>query len=307
MNHLSFYWLPENQQLFIKSLETEFADLVEQSINTGKISLPPISEVVLKIQALCNDEATGISDIADCLLEDPGLAATVLKVANSVIFNRRNITCNDLNTAVSRLGIFRVRDIVTAQSIELLKHSVNLSKECHEVLVNSAMVSRELAAVMVMVTRSFQKISVDDYTHLEQEKSLLVGFLADIGLFCLVNEYHLYLEKGNYLDPDLAMQIFQSRCALTSEQVLNTWGFDKDFIEVASNQVKQIERPEVSYLDIARIANHILLFRKQDHDALEEHEVEINVDGAEVMYQLTSLSEVEFQEKIKDVLRSAGM
>ncbi len=36
MNHLSFYWLPDNQQLFIESLETEFAELVEQSINTGK-------------------------------------------------------------------------------------------------------------------------------------------------------------------------------------------------------------------------------------------------------------------------------
>lgn len=307
MNHLSFYWLPENQQLFIESLETEFADLVEQSINTGKITLPPISEVVLKIQALCNDESTGVADIAECLLEDPGLAATVLKVANSVIFNRRNITCNDLNTAVSRLGIYRVRDIVTAQSIELLKHSVHLTDECHEVLVNSAKVSRELAAVMVLVTRKFQEISSEQYAHLEQDKSLLVGFLADIGLFCLVNEYHLYLEKGNYLNPDLAMQIFQSRCPLTSEQVLDTWGFDCDFIEVASNRVKHMERPEVSYLDVARIANHILLFRRQDHDALEEHEVEINVDGADVMYQLTSLSEQDFQDRIAEVIHSTGM
>ncbi|MGR5488306.1 HDOD domain-containing protein, partial [Vibrio alfacsensis] len=146
--HLSFYWLPDNQQLFIESLETEFAELVEQSINTGKISLPPISEVVLKIQKLCSLESTGISDIANCLLEDPGLAAIVLKVANSVIFNRGNVTCKDLNTAVSRLGILRVRDIVTAQSIELLKHSVNLTEECKDVLVQSAAVSRELAATM---------------------------------------------------------------------------------------------------------------------------------------------------------------
>lgn len=307
MNHLSFYWLPENQQLFIQSLETEFAELVEQSINTGKISLPPISEVVLKIQKLCALESTGIADIADCLLEDPSLAAVVLKVANSVIFNRRNITCKDLNTAVSRLGILRVRDIVTAQSIELLKHSVNLSDDCKKVLIQSATISRELAATMVLVTQSFQDHSPTQYQHLEQEKALLVGFLADIGLFCLVNEYHMYLEKGNYLDPNIAMQIFRSRCPITSEQVLNTWGFDNDFIEVASNQPKSIERPEVSYLDIARIANHVLLFRKQDQDALEEHEVEINADGAEVLYKLTTMSEQEFRNKTSDIIRSAGM
>ncbi|MCG9787223.1 HDOD domain-containing protein [Vibrio barjaei] len=307
MNHLSFYWLPDNQQLFIESLETEFAELVEQSINTGKISLPPISEVVLKIQKLCTLESTGISDIANCLLEDPGLAAIVLKVANSVIFNRGNVTCKDLNTAVSRLGILRVRDIVTAQSIELLKHSVNLTEECKDVLVQSAAVSRELAATMVMVTQAFQYQSPTTYQYLEQEKALLVGFLADIGLFCLVNEYHLYLEKGNYLDSNLAMQIFHSRCPITSEQVLKTWGFDNDFIEVASNQPKSLERPEVSYLDIARIANHVLLYRKQDHEALEEHEVEINVDGAEVLYKLTTMSDQDFRTKTSEIIRSAGM
>ncbi|MFA0085682.1 HDOD domain-containing protein [Vibrio sp. 10N.261.51.F12] len=307
MNHLSFYWLPDNQQLLIESLETEFAELVEQSINTGKISLPPISEVVLRIQKLCTLESTGISDIAECLLDDPGLAAIVLRVSNSVVFNRRNITCNDLHTAVSRLGILRVRDIVTAQSIEMLKHSVNLTDNCKSVLIQSAAVSRELAATMVLVTRAFQEQSKETYGYLEQEKALLVGFLADIGLFCLVNEYHLYLEKGNYLDPDLAMQIFHSRCPVVSEQVLKTWSFDQDFIEVASNKVKATDRPEVSYLDIARIANHILLYRKQDNEALEEHEVEINLDGAEVLYQLTNMVESEFATQTADVMRSSGM
>ncbi|MGR5470472.1 HDOD domain-containing protein, partial [Vibrio astriarenae] len=100
---------------------SEFAQLVEQSISTGKISLPPIPDVVLKIQTLCTDESTTIVEIANALLEDPGLAAVVIRVANSVMFNRRNITCTDLTTAVSRLGILRVRDIVTAQAIEQLK------------------------------------------------------------------------------------------------------------------------------------------------------------------------------------------
>lgn len=142
MEHLSFFWLPNNKDKLIQALESEFAQLVEQSISTGKISLPPIPDVVIKIQKLCIEENTTVSDVANCLLEDPGLAAIVIRVANSVIFNRRNITCSDLTTAVSRLGIFRVRDIVTAQAIEQLKHAVNLSKECNDILVKSAAVSR---------------------------------------------------------------------------------------------------------------------------------------------------------------------
>ncbi|MDE1228130.1 HDOD domain-containing protein [Vibrio aestuarianus] len=305
MNHLSFYWLPEHRQMLIQGLESEFAQLVEHSISTGKISLPPIPDVVLKIQKLCTLESSGISDVADCLLEDPGLAAIVIRVANSVVFNRRNITCTDLITAVSRLGILRVRDIVTAQAIEQLKHSVNLSKACNKILVNSASASKELGATMVLVTQAFKLPEPAKYQHLEQEKALLVGLLADIGLFCLVSEYHLYLQNGNYLDQEIALQIFQSRCSKTSQLVLRNWGFDSDFLEVAGNQSLVASSHEVSYLDVARIAHHLLLFRRQDDD-IDEHEVEINATGAEVLYNLSNLSEIEFKSKLSDVISASG-
>ncbi|EGR3362099.1 TPA: HDOD domain-containing protein [Vibrio parahaemolyticus] len=306
MEHLSFFWLPNNKDKLIQALESEFAQLVEQSISTGKISLPPIPDVVIKIQKLCIEENTTVSDVANCLLEDPGLAAIVIRVANSVIFNRRNITCSDLTTAASRLGIFRVRDIVTAQAIEQLKHAVNLSKECNDILVKSAAVSRELGATMVLVVQEFHKHEPSVYTHLEPEKALLVGLLADIGLFCLINEYHLYLDSGNYLDPDIALQIFQTRCSATSKLVLERWGFDNDFREVSSNEKFVTARPEVSYLDIARIANHLLMFRNQD-ERIDEHEVEFNLTGAEVLYDLSNMSDTDFQNEINAVLSASGL
>ncbi|MBE3921805.1 HDOD domain-containing protein [Vibrio parahaemolyticus] len=300
------FWLPNNKDKLIQALESEFAQLVEQSISTGKISLPPIPDVVIKIQKLCIEENTTVSDVANCLLEDPGLAAIVIRVANSVIFNRRNITCSDLTTAVSRLGIFRVRDIVTAQAIEQLKHAVNLSKECNDILVKSAAVSRELGATMVLVVQEFHKHEPSVYTHLELEKALLVGLLADIGLFCLINEYHLYLDSGNYLDPDIALQIFQTRCSATSKLVLERWGFDNDFREVSSNEKFVTARPEVSYLDIARIANHLLMFRNQD-ERIDEHEVEFNLTGAEVLYDLSNMSDTDFRNEINAVLSASGL
>lgn len=306
MSHLSFYWLPETKHQLIQGLESEFSQLVELSISTGKISLPPISDVVLKIQRLCLDESTTISNVADCLIEDPGLAAIVIRMANSVVFNRRNIICNDIVTAVSRLGIMRVRDIVTAQAIEQLKYSVNFSKECNQMLVKSATISRELGATMLLVTQTFKSVDTRKYQYLELEKALLVGLLADIGLFCLVNEYHLYLENGNYLDPSLALRIFQSQCSVTSQLVLRKWGFDRDFLEVSCNGELISERQEVSYLDIARIAHHLLLFRRQD-DALDDHDVEINAEGAEVLFQLSNLSETDFKNKLNDVINASGI
>ena len=120
-----------------------------------------------------------------------------------------------------------------------------------------------------------------------------------------MNEYHLYLDKGNYLDHQIALQIFQTRCSATSKLVLKTWEFDDDFIEVSSNQALRSNRPEVSYLDVARIANHLLMFRSQD-ERIEEHEVEFNLDGAEVLFELSNLPEEKFQEMTHQVLSSSG-
>ncbi|GMM87386.1 HDOD domain-containing protein [Vibrio fortis] len=306
MNHLSFYWLPENKALLLKGLETEFAQLVSSSIASGKINLPPIPDVVLKIQKLCTLESTGIADVAKCLLEDPGLTAIVIRVANSVVFNRRNITCVDIMTAVSRLGILRVRDIVTAQAIEQLKHSVNLSQDCNQLLRQSASISKELGATMVLVTNQFKEYEPQEYSYLEQEKALLVGLLADIGLFCLVSEYHNYLERGNYLDQDIALQIFQTQCSATSQLVLKQWGFDSDFIDVSSNKSSINSEKDVSYLDIARIANHLLMFRNNDEN-IDSHEVELNVTGAEVLYQLSNLNDNEFHGQLNDVINASGL
>lgn len=306
MNHLSFFWLSENRQELLESLESEFAQLVEQSISTGRITLPPIPDVVLKIQQLCTREETGVSDVAECLIEDPSLAAVVIRVANSVIFNRRGITCTDILNAVSRLGIMRVRDIVTAQSIEQLKHTANLNEECRSTLKKSAVKSREFAATMVLVTQEILEHSDGEYDYLELEKALLVGLIADIGLYCLVNEFHIYLDKGNYLDNTLALQIFTSRCPATSELVLKHWYFDIDFIEVAKNEEIEDNRPEISYLDIARMAHHLLMFRRDD-DGIDDHHMEMNVTGAEAMYQLTNLNEREFKSRISDVITATGL
>ncbi|EGA69892.1 hypothetical protein VISI1226_04679 [Vibrio sinaloensis DSM 21326] len=306
MNHLSFYWLPENKELLLKGIESEFSQLIEHAISSKKITLPPIPEVVLKIQRLCTQDTTTVADVADSLLEDPGLAAIVIRVANSVIFNRRNITCTDLVTAVSRLGILRVRDIVTAQAIEQLKHSVDLSTSCNKILVQSAANSRELAATMVLVARGFKESGSSLYAHLESDKALLTGLLADIGLFCIVNEYHYYIEDGNYLDEAIAFQVFDNQCSNASKLVLESWGFDADFLEVAANKRLVKAEHAVSYLEIARIANHILMFRRQDED-LDEHLVEFDVTGADILYKLSNLSDIEFNTQIDELISASGL
>lgn len=280
--------------------------MVDNSIATGKIVLPPIPSVVLEIQKLCTQEETTLISVADCLLNDPSLTAVVLRIANSIIFNRRNIQFSDVNTAVSRLGIYRVRDVVTAQSIEQLKYSITLKNTCKNILRKSATNSRELGATMVVIAKQFKEINPEKYDYLEPDKALLVGLLADIGLFCLLSEYQMFLDRGNYIDETILLNILETKCPETSHFVLKNWGFDQDFQEVAGNSPILPKVQPVSYLDIAQMASYLLFNRKNDESRQEEQDIELTTDGVHVLYELSSKNHHEFDSMVSEVVNTAG-
>ncbi|PSV22519.1 histidine kinase [Photobacterium leiognathi subsp. mandapamensis] len=306
MSHLSFFWLKHSRDHQVKALESEFCNLVKQSAQQNKLALPPIPDVLIKLHQLCNNDDTTIHDVADLLLDDPALTATIIRTSNTVLFNRRNVVCNDLLTAVSRLGLLRVRDIATAQAIAELRKSQTENIECNQLLNQSALRSRQFAGTMALICQTLIKRS-EKPLKLEPEKALLTGLLADIGVFSLIYEYLNYLKDGNYLDIDIAKFIFQETCTQTSLVVLKEWGFDDDYLEIASNKrmAYRTQQDSPTYLDIARMAHHLLLF-KNDDDAIDENDVELDLLGAEVMYELTNLPNEEFHQRVKNIARESG-
>ena len=36
---------------------------------------------------------------------------------------------------------------------------------------------------------------------------------------------------ANYLNEDIALQLFRALCSMSSQLVLESWGFDEDFVE----------------------------------------------------------------------------
>ena len=306
MSHLSFFWLKHSRDHQIKALESEFCNLVKQSAQKNKLELPPIPDVLMKLHQLCNDDESTIHDVADLLLDDPALTATIIRTSNTVLFNRRNVVCNDLLTAVSRLGLLRVRDIATAQAIAELRNVKTENLACNQLLSQSAIRSRQFAGTMALICQSLIKHS-EKPLKIEPEKALLTGLLADIGVFSLIYEYLNYIENDNYLDIGIAKYIFKETCMKTSLIILKEWGFDNDYLEIASNKRQPYgnNNDTLSYLDIARMAHHLLLFKNND-DAIDENDVELDLLGAEVMYELTNLPAHEFNQRVKNIVRESG-
>lgn len=206
--------------------------------------------------------------------------------------------------AVSRLGMKRVLALATAHAIQTLKTTSPFTAECNGLLRKSALASREFGSTMALLCQKVRSYD-DENTHLEVEKSLLIGLLADIGIYSAVKAYQAYTDEGNYLDFEIASHVFYSVSKEASRFILKSWDFDIDFVEVSVNRRIRKAEDDITYLDIAKMANHLLLFRANDED-IADHEVEITLAGAEALYELSNLNENDFRSQLTNIVNNCG-
>ncbi|MEG2802583.1 HDOD domain-containing protein [Stenotrophomonas sp.] len=80
-----------------------------------KLPSPPHLYLSLT-QALEHDDDTDTADVSKLVAADPAIAAKVLQLSNSAFFNSGR-TISDLRTAVTRLGLSTLRDLVLASEV----------------------------------------------------------------------------------------------------------------------------------------------------------------------------------------------
>ncbi len=79
-------------------------------------SLPPLDNTVAKIQYICNDKNSSLSDLSNVIQEDPMLTANILKAANSPLYGFSREVKN-INHAVSLFGMATIRGFALSSAI----------------------------------------------------------------------------------------------------------------------------------------------------------------------------------------------
>ena len=92
----------------------------------GKLNasgLPVFSRTVREIRNISSSQRSSAQDLSDAIGHDVSMAARVIQIANSPMFNLQNRDIDTINTAVVLLGFDGVRDLVITVSVieEMLK------------------------------------------------------------------------------------------------------------------------------------------------------------------------------------------
>jgi len=143
---------------------------LSREIDTNTLQLPSPPDNILTLRKLIQADAN-IDIIAAHLRKDPHISARLLKVANSVLFVARSHV-TDVNSAIVRLGLSKVQNLVTGFAItQQFIRSKTSGIETQ--LRQSWTKSNEVAGICTILAK--------EKTHIDADTALLAGQLHNIG------------------------------------------------------------------------------------------------------------------------------
>ena len=158
----------------------------ETRIEEGKVVIPSMPDILVKIKRLLDTEDYSLKDIADLIRIDAGISAKLLSVANSAAFCLRNKVLT-VDQAINILGTTNVFAIV---SFIILNKQFNSDRLIFNSLIRSFWIS---SVELAIISSELHKL---DTGH-SNETIFMSGLFHDIGTLLIISEYDKTLYTGD--------------------------------------------------------------------------------------------------------------
>ncbi len=223
----------------------KFVTSLLDDIAKNRLTLPTLPEVAFKIRELVNDPYVTADKLSKLIGTDAALSARLLQVANSVFFRGLNPVEN-VHTAVVRLGMICVRNVVTSLVINQLyeaKKTKAVKKQLQELWIHGT----KVAAISNVLAKRF--------TSLNGEEAMLAGLIHDIGKLPILSravDFPEMIENPNILD-----EVLTEMHPNIGKLILEEWHFPEELVKVAAEHENlQYNSGELAdYTDVVVIAN----------------------------------------------------
>ena len=213
-----------------------------QAIENDQLVLPTLPEVALRVREAAEDPDVGIPTLAKVIGNDTALTARLIKVVNSPLL-RTNREINDLQMAISRLGINYTCNLATGLAMEQMFQATTdvVDRKMREVWNKST----EIAGICHVLCRNFTRLPPDQAT--------LAGLVHQIGVLPILTYAE---EHGALLSDSISLNHVIDRIhPIVGERILRTWDFPAPIAAVPGHY-SDFERDSarVDYVDIVQVA-----------------------------------------------------
>lgn len=166
---------------------------IASQVEQGELAFPTGAQVALKVRQALDDPECHIETAAKLIQAEPLLAARVIAIANSLVYNRSGREVTDVRVAVTRLGFSTVRSLVMA--LVTRQMAGRLIDQKHQELVNKLWEhTAHVASLAHVIARHV--------THQDPETAMFAGIIHEIGGFYMLSRAGDFpgLLEGDFTD-----------------------------------------------------------------------------------------------------------
>ncbi len=228
----------------MSSVESSFLSGLFDELDKGRLVLPTLPEVALKVRDTLEDENSSMMDVARVITNDAALSARLIQISNSPLL-RASRLIETVEAAVTRMGSNMVRNLVTSIAMEQMFQATTDATDIRlrAVWENSTQIAAIASALSI------------PQTNLQADQALLAGLVHDIGILPILSRAEDY---PDLLDDEEALdRIIVNAHVKIGEAILRTWNFPEDLIKVAAEHENLGRRHKgpPDYVDIVIVAN----------------------------------------------------
>lgn len=235
----------------LKLNDIELFSYIEQRLDNQELVLPTLPDVAFEANDLLADENVDIDDIVYVIKKDQGIAASVVKFANSALV-RGNQKITSIEQATIRIGLNRLRNVIMTSAVAQIFFAKDVSFAIQ--LTNAWSQSTDVA-VSSGATINYLK-SKGIAKHIDHDTLFLAALVHNIGLLPIFTEADR-LGKSldrKFLDRTFVSKVIELKGRELTKRVLDQWEFDKSIITAAyESRNLDYQTEDVSIIDILRL------------------------------------------------------
>jgi HD-like signal output (HDOD) protein len=201
-----------------------FVERLAEDLKEGTFDLPAFPEAVLRVQRALQSPVTDAGDIVVILGSDPGLAANVLRIANSAVFRAASGEITDLRTAVGRLGFNMMRTVAVEYAMRQLSQRGSRSPAALAEIERTWRDSLQAASLCSVLAKH--------YTNINSDQALLTGLLHGLGRLYVV----MRAEDRTDVSAEAISEIANSWQAIIGRAILQSWGLPETMLHAVEHQ-----------------------------------------------------------------------
>lgn len=230
---------------------------IMQKYKNGEIELPVLPKIVQEIQGVIKNPVSTVDNLIRVIEKDAAVSIRLISIANSPIYGGTD-KYTTVREAVPRLGVKEIQNIISAIATKSLYETKNEHfRKLMEKLWFHSLASGYSARAIAKSLRLG-----------DQDKIFFMGLLHDVGKLPLLKSLSEVFSNNGSPDMQEVNSNIQAIHPNFGGIILDRWGFNKEFIEIARQHEKE-EFPESTEKAILVVSLANVLTRKLGYSLLE--------------------------------------